>query len=188
MRNAWRRVTSHVVVALCGAAVLLSLVPLVVNLFYVLQQGLSPITWTFFTQMPCPPVGAGRVTVPISLYGRLAGGLAGNPYRHPGGAETRRRREGAAAFHRAKHLVFQDRPGRADLDADRPGLHVCHGPVRRLAPAGVGGGAGAGDDGADLLGAGAPCDDADGEDATRKLILLATINGFNPAVTEASHA
>jgi phosphate transport system permease protein len=69
MRNAWRRLMSHVVVALCGAAVLLSLVPLVLILSYVLKQGLSSISWAFFTQMPVPPGETG---------GGMANGIVGS--------------------------------------------------------------------------------------------------------------
>jgi phosphate transport system permease protein len=52
MRSYWRRALSHTVVVLCGAAVLLALVPLALILFYVLKQGLSAISWTFFTHTP----------------------------------------------------------------------------------------------------------------------------------------
>jgi len=52
MRNYWRRGMSHLVVTLCGAAVLLALVPLALILFYVLKQGVSAISWTFFTHTP----------------------------------------------------------------------------------------------------------------------------------------
>jgi phosphate transport system permease protein len=69
MRNAWRRFMSHLVVALCGAAVLVSLVPLVFILFYVLKQGFSSISWTFFTHMPLPPGEAG---------GGMANGIVGS--------------------------------------------------------------------------------------------------------------
>jgi phosphate transport system permease protein len=69
MRNIWRRFMSHVVVALCGAAVLLSLVPLVLILFYVLEQGASSITWAFFTRMPVPPGEGG---------GGMANGIVGS--------------------------------------------------------------------------------------------------------------
>ena len=59
MRYAWRRLLSHVVVSLCGAAVLVSLVPLALILFYVLKQGISSISWAFFTHMPAPVGEAG---------------------------------------------------------------------------------------------------------------------------------
>ena len=52
MRNYWRRGMSHVIVLLCGTAVLTALVPLALILFYVLKQGLSAISWTFFTHTP----------------------------------------------------------------------------------------------------------------------------------------
>ena len=60
---------SHLVVALCGAAVLVSLVPLVFILFYVLKQGFSSISWAFFTRMPLPPGEAG---------GGMANGIVGS--------------------------------------------------------------------------------------------------------------
>ena len=69
MRNAWRKMMSHLVVALCGAAVLLSLVPLVFILFYVLKQGFSSISWAFFTAMPVPPGETG---------GGMANGIVGS--------------------------------------------------------------------------------------------------------------
>jgi phosphate transport system permease protein len=69
MRHAWRRVMSHLVVVLCAGAVLLSLVPLVLILFYVIKQGLSSVTWAFFTQMPVPPGEAG---------GGMANGIVGS--------------------------------------------------------------------------------------------------------------
>jgi phosphate transport system permease protein len=52
MRDYWRRWSSHAVVVLCGAAVLLALVPLALILFYVLKQGVSAISWSFFTHTP----------------------------------------------------------------------------------------------------------------------------------------
>lgn len=52
MRTYYRKFMSHLVVTLCAAAVLLALVPLALILFYVLKQGATAISWTFFTQMP----------------------------------------------------------------------------------------------------------------------------------------
>lgn len=52
MRNYWRRGMSHAIVILCGASVLLALVPLALILFYVVKQGVSAISWAFFTQTP----------------------------------------------------------------------------------------------------------------------------------------
>ncbi len=68
-RNARRRFMSHLVVLMCGAAVLLALVPLVLILFYVLKQGFSSVTWTFFTNMPVPAGEAG---------GGMANGIVGS--------------------------------------------------------------------------------------------------------------
>jgi phosphate transport system permease protein len=52
MRTYYRKFMSHLVVALCAAAVLLALVPLALILFYVLKQGITAISWNFFTKMP----------------------------------------------------------------------------------------------------------------------------------------
>lgn len=52
MRDYWRRGLSHAIVVLCGAAVLLALVPLALILFYVVRQGASAISWHFFTNTP----------------------------------------------------------------------------------------------------------------------------------------
>jgi phosphate transport system permease protein len=52
MRNYWRRGMSHLIVTLCAAAVLLALVPLALILFYVVKQGASAISWSFFTHTP----------------------------------------------------------------------------------------------------------------------------------------
>ncbi len=52
MRTWYRKFMSHLVVGLCAAAVLLALVPLALILFYVLKQGVSSVTWSFFTKMP----------------------------------------------------------------------------------------------------------------------------------------
>jgi phosphate transport system permease protein len=58
-RNFRRKLLSNLVVALCGAAVLLALVPLCFILFYVIQQGFSSLSWNFFTKMPKPVGEAG---------------------------------------------------------------------------------------------------------------------------------
>ena len=54
-----RKIVSNVIVALCGASVLLALVPLVLILFYVVSHGFSALNWAFFTQMPKPVGEAG---------------------------------------------------------------------------------------------------------------------------------
>ena len=58
-RDTWRKGLSHAVVWLCGASVLLALVPLAFVLFYVVSQGLGSLTVAFFTRMPAPVGEAG---------------------------------------------------------------------------------------------------------------------------------
>ena len=69
MRNWWRRFMSHFVVVLCAGAVLLTLVPLALVLFYVLKQGITSLNWAFFTHMPGPPGEPG---------GGMANGIIGS--------------------------------------------------------------------------------------------------------------
>ena len=54
MRNRWRRALSHLIVGLCAMAVLIALVPLALILFYVVSQGITSLSLSFFTQMPKP--------------------------------------------------------------------------------------------------------------------------------------
>jgi phosphate transport system permease protein len=54
-----RRLLSNVVVFLCGAAVVLALIPLVFIFIYVIKQGFSSLNWDFFTKMPKPVGEAG---------------------------------------------------------------------------------------------------------------------------------
>ena len=54
IRYRWRRALSNIVVALCGAAVLIALVPLALILFYVVTKGASSLSLAFFTEMPKP--------------------------------------------------------------------------------------------------------------------------------------
>jgi len=49
-----RRFVSRSVVFLCGAAVVLALIPLALVFFYVLKQGFSSLNWDFFTKNPRP--------------------------------------------------------------------------------------------------------------------------------------
>jgi phosphate transport system permease protein len=58
-RDSRRRLASRVVVGLCGLAVAIALVPLVLILFYVVRQGFSSLNWNFFTRMPKPVGEAG---------------------------------------------------------------------------------------------------------------------------------
>ena len=54
-----RKFKSNLIVTLCGASVLLALVPLAMILFYVISRGFSALNWDFFTQMPKPVGEAG---------------------------------------------------------------------------------------------------------------------------------
>jgi phosphate transport system permease protein len=58
-RTARRKAASATIVALCGASVVVALVPLVFILFYVLQKGFTSLNWDFFTKMPKPVGEAG---------------------------------------------------------------------------------------------------------------------------------
>jgi phosphate transport system permease protein len=58
-RTARRKLLSGFVVFLCGASVVLALVPLCFIFFYVIQQGFSSLSWNFFTKMPKPVGEAG---------------------------------------------------------------------------------------------------------------------------------
>jgi phosphate transport system permease protein len=69
MRDAWRRSLSHVIVVLCGAAVLLALLPLAFILFYVVKQGFSSLNLAFFLNGPQPAGEAG---------GGMANSIAGS--------------------------------------------------------------------------------------------------------------
>jgi phosphate transport system permease protein len=53
-RDFRRRALSHAIIVLCGASVLVALVPLALVLFYVVSQGISSLNLDFFTQMPKP--------------------------------------------------------------------------------------------------------------------------------------
>jgi phosphate transport system permease protein len=54
MHEFFRRGLSHLIVGLCGLAVLIALVPLALILFYVLTQGITSLNWDFLTKMPKP--------------------------------------------------------------------------------------------------------------------------------------
>ena len=49
-----RKIVSRVFEILCGAAVLVALIPLALILFYVIKEGFSALNLAFFTQMPKP--------------------------------------------------------------------------------------------------------------------------------------
>jgi phosphate transport system permease protein len=82
MRHRIRKVLSHVIVGLCGLAVLVALIPLAFVLFYVVTQGLTSLSWSFFTQMPKPvgEVGGGMANAVVgSLIVVGLGGLFAIP-------------------------------------------------------------------------------------------------------------
>jgi phosphate transport system permease protein len=54
MRDRLRKALSHVIVILCGMAVAVALVPLAFVLFYVVSQGVTSLSLSFFTEMPKP--------------------------------------------------------------------------------------------------------------------------------------
>jgi len=54
MRGRWRRIVSAVFSGLCGAAVLIALLPLAFILVYLLQKGVGALHWSFFFQNPKP--------------------------------------------------------------------------------------------------------------------------------------
>ena len=54
MRNRFRKALSHVIVGLCALSVLVALVPLAFVLFYVVTQGVTSLSLSFFTEMPKP--------------------------------------------------------------------------------------------------------------------------------------
>jgi len=54
MRNRFRKALSHIIVGLCALAVLVALVPLAFVLFYVVTQGVTSLSLSFFTEMPKP--------------------------------------------------------------------------------------------------------------------------------------
>ena len=54
MRNRFRKALSHVIVGLCALAVLVALVPLAFVLFYVVTQGVTSLSLSFFTERPKP--------------------------------------------------------------------------------------------------------------------------------------
>ena len=58
-RDSRRRLVSRLVVGLCGLAVAVAIVPLVLILFYVVRQGFSSLNWAFFTRAPRPVGEAG---------------------------------------------------------------------------------------------------------------------------------
>jgi phosphate transport system permease protein len=61
LREGRRRILSTIMVSLCGASVLLALIPVAFILFFVVSKGIGSLDLNFFTQMPKPvgEVGGG---------------------------------------------------------------------------------------------------------------------------------
>jgi phosphate transport system permease protein len=59
MRDRWRRLLSHVIIVLCGASVVVALIPLAFILCYVVSQGITSLNAAFFTETPRPLGEAG---------------------------------------------------------------------------------------------------------------------------------
>jgi phosphate transport system permease protein len=81
-RDTRRRILSHVVITLCGMAILVALVPLVLVLFYVISQGISSLNFAFFTEMPRPvgePGGGMANAIAGSLIVTLLGAVFAIP-------------------------------------------------------------------------------------------------------------
>ena len=66
-RDSRRRLVSRVVVGLCGLAVALAIVPLILILFYVVRQGFSSLNGAFFTRAPRPvgEIGGGMANAMV---------------------------------------------------------------------------------------------------------------------------
>ncbi len=69
-RNSRRKLLSNFVVFLCGASVVVALVPLCFIFLYVIQQGFSSLSWDFFTKMP-KPVGESGGGMANAIVGTL---------------------------------------------------------------------------------------------------------------------
>lgn len=54
MRDRWRRCVSQAILAFCGAAVIMALLPLAFILFYVVTQGITALNPNFFRHTPAP--------------------------------------------------------------------------------------------------------------------------------------
>lgn len=69
-RSTRRRKFSKLVVFLCGASVVVALIPLALIFFYVLQQGFSSLNLDFFTKMP-KPVGESGGGMANAIFGTI---------------------------------------------------------------------------------------------------------------------
>jgi phosphate transport system permease protein len=83
-RDAWRRGLSHTIIVLCGLSVLIALVPLALVLFYVVTQGITSLSYSFFTEMP-KPVGEAGGGMANAIAGSLMVTLLGAAFAIPVG-------------------------------------------------------------------------------------------------------
>jgi phosphate transport system permease protein len=81
-RDRWRRGVSHAILMLCGLSVLIALVPLALVLFYVLTQGVTSLSLSFFTEMP-KPVGEPGGGMANSIVGSIIVTLLGAVFAIP---------------------------------------------------------------------------------------------------------
>jgi phosphate transport system permease protein len=81
-RDRWRRAVSNVILVLCGVSVLVALVPLALVLFYVVTQGVSSLSLSFFTEMP-KPVGETGGGMANAIVGSLIVTLLGAAFAIP---------------------------------------------------------------------------------------------------------
>jgi phosphate transport system permease protein len=77
-RDRRRRLQSRAIVAICGASVLVALVPLALIAFYVAAQGFAALNASFFTQLPKPPgeTGGGMLNSIVGSFVVVALGAA----------------------------------------------------------------------------------------------------------------
>jgi len=81
-RDRWRRAVSHTILMLCALSVLIALVPLALVLFYVLTQGVTSLSLSFFTEMP-KPVGEPGGGMANSIVGSIIVTLLGAVFAIP---------------------------------------------------------------------------------------------------------
>jgi phosphate transport system permease protein len=81
-RDRWRRAVSQAILMLCGLSVLIALVPLALVLFYVLTQGVTSLSLSFFTEMP-KPVGEPGGGMANSIVGSIIVTLFGAVFAIP---------------------------------------------------------------------------------------------------------
>lgn len=69
-RDRWRRMLSSTLLVLCGASVIVALIPLAFIFFYVVSQGVASLNFAFFTEVP-KPVGESGGGMANAIVGSL---------------------------------------------------------------------------------------------------------------------